>query len=67
MITKLAEGEMKTKLIITVGIAAIMVLGIGSHTAFAIKVSKTSFQDGYIAGFAVGKKELNFQTRSVQK
>jgi hypothetical protein len=58
MITKRAEEEMQTKLIIVVGIvAAIMIIGIGSHTAFAIKVSKTSFQDGYNAGFAAGKKD----------
>jgi hypothetical protein len=55
---KLTEGQINTHLIIAVGIlAAIMVLGIGSHTAFAIKVSKTSFQDGYNAGFAAGKKD----------
>ena len=47
----------KRQLIIAVGVAAIIVLGIGSHTAFAIKVSNTSFQDGYNAGFAAGKKD----------
>jgi hypothetical protein len=57
MITKLAEEEMKAKLIIAVGIAAIIITGIESHTAFAIKVSKTSFQDGYNAGFAEGRKD----------
>jgi hypothetical protein len=58
MITKRAEGEMQTKLIIVVGIvAAIMIIGIGSHTALAIKVSKTSFQDGYNAGFEAGRKD----------
>jgi hypothetical protein len=57
MIAKLTEGKTKTKLIIAVGIAAMIVTGIGSHTAFAIKVSKTSFQDGYNAGFAAGRKD----------
>ena len=58
MMTKRAEGEMQTKLIIVVGIvAAIMIIGIGSHTALAIKVSKTSFQDGYNAGFEAGRKD----------
>ena len=57
MITKLSEGEIKTKLIIAFGIVAIIVIGIGSHTAFAIKVSKTGFQDGCNAGFAAGKKD----------
>ena len=38
-------------------IAAILVTGIGSQSAFAIKVSKTSFPDGYKAGFAAGKKD----------
>ena len=57
MITKLSEGETKTKLIIAFGIAAIIVIGIGSHTAFAIKVKKTSFKDGYNAGFAAGTKD----------
>jgi hypothetical protein len=55
---KLTERVMKTQLIIAVGlVAAILIMGIGSHTAFAIKVSKTSFQDGYNAGFAAGKKD----------
>jgi hypothetical protein len=55
---KLTERVMKTQLIIAVGlVAAILVMGIGSHTAFAIKVSKTSFQDGYNVGFAAGKKD----------
>src|ERR1041385_6247689 len=50
---KLTEGQM----IIAVGIlAAILVLGIGAHAAFA---SKSSFQDGYNAGFAAGKKDRN--------
>ncbi|MFL6409490.1 MAG: hypothetical protein ACJ71F_20800 [Nitrososphaeraceae archaeon] len=57
MIAKLTEGKTKTKLIIAVGIAAMIVTGIESHTAFAIKVSKTSFQDGYNAGFAAGRKD----------
>src|ERR671930_432324 len=57
MITKLAEGKIQTKLIIAVGVAAIIVIGIESHTAFAIRVSKTSFQDGYNAGFAAGRKD----------
>jgi hypothetical protein len=57
MITKLTEMGTKRQLIIAVGVAAIIVLGIGSHTAFAIKVSNTSFQDGYNAGFAAGKKD----------
>ena len=52
---KLTEGQINTHLIIAVGIlAAIMVLGIGTHAAFA---SKSSFQDGYNAGFAAGKKD----------
>jgi hypothetical protein len=52
---KLTEGQMNTQLIIAVGIlAAIMALGIGTHAAFA---SKSSFQDGYNAGFAAGKKD----------
>jgi hypothetical protein len=50
---KLTEGQM----IIAVGIvSAIMVMGIGAHAAFA---SKSSFQDGYSAGFAAGKKDRN--------
>src|ERR687884_445925 len=53
MITNLTQGKMKTKLII----AAIIVIGIGSHTAYASKVKKTSFQDGYSAGFAAGTKD----------
>jgi hypothetical protein len=60
MIAKLTEGEMKKQLIIVIAvgiIAAMMVIGIGSHTALAIKVSKTSFQDGYNAGFAAGRKD----------
>ncbi len=57
MIKKLTERGTKRQLIIAVGVAAIMVIGIGSHTAFAIKVSKMSFQDGYNAGFAAGKKD----------
>jgi hypothetical protein len=57
MITKLTERGTKRQLIIAVGVAAIMVIGIGSHTAFAIKVSNTSFQDGYNAGFAAGRKD----------
>jgi hypothetical protein len=51
MITKLTERGTKRQLIIAVAVAAIMVIGIGSHTAFAIKVSNTSFQDGYNAGY----------------
>jgi hypothetical protein len=31
-ITKLIEGKIKTKLIITVGVTAIIVIGIGSHS-----------------------------------
>jgi hypothetical protein len=55
---KLTEGQMNTHLIIALGIlAAIMVMGIGSHVAFASKFSKTSFQDGYNAGFAAEKKD----------
>ena len=55
---KLTEGAMKTQLIIAVGIvAAILLAGIRSNTALAIKVSKTSLQDGYNAGFAAGKKD----------
>lgn len=57
MITNLTEGKIKTRLIISIGIAAIVVMGIGSHTAFAVKVKKNSFQDGYNAGFAAGKKD----------
>jgi hypothetical protein len=57
MIAKLTEGKTKTKLIIAVGIAAMIVTGLGSHTAFAIKVSKRGFQDGYNAGFAAGRKD----------
>jgi hypothetical protein len=57
MITNLTQRKMKTKLIIAVGIAAIIVIGIGSHAAYASKVSKTSFQDGYNAGFAAGTKD----------
>ena len=58
MIAKLSEGAMKTQLIIAVGIVAtIMIIGIGSHTALAIKAGKTSFQEGYNAGFAAGKKD----------
>jgi hypothetical protein len=57
MITKLTERGTKIQLIIAVAVAAIMVIGIGSHTAFAIKVSNTSFQDGYNAGFAAGRKD----------
>jgi hypothetical protein len=52
---KLTEGQINTPLIIALGIlAAIMVMGIGTHAAFA---SKSSFQDGYNAGFAAGKKD----------
>ena len=48
---KLTEGQM----IIAVGmVSAIMMMGIGAHAAFA---SKSSFQDGYSAGFAAGKKD----------
>ena len=57
MTAKLTERAMKTQLIIAVGIvAAIIVIGIASQSAFAIKVSK-SFQQGYDAGFAAGKKD----------
>ena len=52
---KLTEGQINTPLIIALGIlAAIIVMGIGTHAAFA---SKSSFQDGYNAGFAAGKKD----------
>jgi cobaltochelatase CobN len=52
---KLTEGQINTPLVVAVGIlAAIMVMGIGSHAAFA---SKSSLQDGYNAGFAAGKKD----------
>jgi hypothetical protein len=52
---RLTEGQINTPLVVAVGILAmIMVMGIGSHTAFA---SKSSFQDGYNAGFAAGKKD----------
>ena len=55
---KLTEGQINTPLAVAVGIiAAIMVMGIGSHVAFASKFSKTSFQDGYNAGFAAEKKD----------
>jgi hypothetical protein len=57
MITKLTERDTKRQLIIAVGVAAIIVIGIGSHTAFAIKGGKSSFQFGYNAGFAAGKKD----------
>jgi hypothetical protein len=57
MIINLTEMGTKAHLIIAVGLAAITVIGIGSHTALAIKVSKTSFQDGYNTGFAAGKKD----------
>jgi hypothetical protein len=57
MITNLIEGKIKTRLIISIGVAAIIVMGIGSHAAFAVKVKKNSFQDGYNAGFAAGKKD----------
>ena len=58
MIIKLTEKAMKTQLIIAVGIvAAILLTGIGSNTALAVKVKKNSFQDGYNAGFAAGKKD----------
>jgi hypothetical protein len=57
MTAKLTERAMKTQLIIAVGIvAAIIVMGIASQSAFAIKVSK-SFQQGYDTGFAAGKKD----------
>ena len=57
MTAKLTERAMKTQLIIAVGIvAAIIVIGIASQSAFAIKTSK-SFQQGYDAGFAAGKKD----------
>ena len=49
---------MKTQLIIAIGtVAAMLLAGIGSNTAQAIKASKTSFQDGYNAGFTAGKKD----------
>ena len=52
---KLTEGQINTPLVVAVGIlAAIMLMGIGSHTALA---SKSSFQDVYNAGFAAGKKD----------
>jgi hypothetical protein len=52
---KLTEGQINTPLIIALGIlTAIIVMGIGTHAAFA---SKSSFQDGYNAGFAAGKKD----------
>ena len=52
---KLTEGQINTSPVVAVGIlAAIMVMGIGSHAAFA---SKSSLQDGYNAGFAAGKKD----------
>src|ERR1051325_5271284 len=52
---KLTEGQINTPLVIAVGVlAAIMVIGIESHAAFA---SKSSLQDGYNAGFAAGKKD----------
>ena len=52
---KLTEGQINTPLVVAVGIlAAILVMGIGSHAAFA---SKSSLQDGYKAGFAAGKKD----------
>ena len=52
---KLAEGQINTPVFLAVGIlAAITVMGIGSHAAFA---SKSSLQDGYNAGFAAGKKD----------
>jgi hypothetical protein len=57
MITNLTEGNIQTRLIISVGVAAIIVMGIGSHAAFAVKVKKNSFQDGYNAGFTAGKKD----------
>jgi hypothetical protein len=58
MITKLIDRAMKKQLIIAVGmIAAILLTGIGSQTAFAVKDKKNSFQDGYNAGFAAGKKD----------
>jgi cobaltochelatase CobN len=52
---KLTEGQINTPLVVAVGIlAAIMLMGIGSHAGFA---SKSSLQDGYNAGFAAGKKD----------
>jgi hypothetical protein len=55
---KLTEVAMKTQLIIAVGIvAAIILAGIGSHAAFAVKDKKNSSQDWYNAGFAAGKKD----------
>jgi hypothetical protein len=52
---KLTEGQINTPVYLAVGIlAAITVLGIGSHAAFA---SKSSLQDGYNVGFAAGKKD----------
>jgi hypothetical protein len=51
----LTEGQINTPLGIVVGIlSAIMIMGIGSHAAFA---SKSSFQNGYNAGFAAGNKD----------
>jgi hypothetical protein len=47
MIAKLIDRAMKKQLIIGVGmVAAILVTGIGSHAAFAVKDKKNSFQDG---------------------
>ena len=57
MITNLTEGKIKTRLIISIGVAAIIVMGFGSHAAFAVKDKRNSFQDGYNAGFAAGKKD----------
>src|ERR1051325_7669360 len=52
---KLTEGQINRPLFVAVGIlAAIMLMGIGSHAAFA---SKSSLQGGYNAGFAAGKKD----------
>ncbi len=59
MIAKLIDRAMKKQLISGVGmvVAAILIAGIGSHAAFAVKDKKNNFQDGYNAGFAAGKKD----------
>jgi hypothetical protein len=51
----LVWGIKRTKLSIVLGIIATIIIGIGigNHAAYAAKVTKTSFQDGYNRGIKV--------------
>ncbi|MFL6404968.1 MAG: hypothetical protein ACJ71M_15995 [Nitrososphaeraceae archaeon] len=65
---KLTEGQMNTHLIIALGIlAAIMVMGIGSHVAFASKFSKTSFQRASVTCGALALVTTLFARQQIEK